>query len=188
MSKNTPANTFRRVLNFGSIGIKKFTNQRITPITTTITSIVIILNVPIILCQQKNLEIEKLFVTLHSKNYFMSKTKTKAGQVLASVWGWFHHLLPAGNVSVQDIMGKAAEGVIVVNVGRKIIADLQAAPKDPAAKTKALTESLIKHLPELPADMQGTQAEDVLMQWCNAILDLGPVVIETAVKAALGVK
>lgn len=115
-------------------------------------------------------------------------SKTKAGVIIASIWGWFHHLLPAGPITAQQIIDKAEEGVTVVNVGREIIADVEAAGTDPAAKTKALTDSLIKHLPELPAEMQGTQAETILIQWCHDISGIDLVVIEAAVKGALGIK
>ena len=111
--------------------------------------------------------------------------KTKVGIALANVWAWMHHLLPAGPITIADIEAKAAEGVTVINIGREIDADAKAAGTDPANVTEAIAASLIKHLPELPAEMQGTHAEEVLISWCHQVTGIDLTIIEASVKTAL---
>ena len=114
--------------------------------------------------------------------------KTKVGIALASAWAWFHHLLPTGKVTIADLQSKLEEGVTVINIGREIEADVKAAGTDPAKVTKSIADSLIKHLPELPEEMKGTHAEEVLIGWCHQVTGIDLSIIEAGVKAALAGK
>lgn len=117
----------------------------------------------------------------------MSNLSIWLAKELAAIHAVLHAKFPNG-VTAADIVNGAEDIAATVNIGKEIAADVKAAGTDPAAVATALTSSLIKHLPELPADLQGSHAEAELIQICTTVLSLDPAVVEAAVKAALAAK
>lgn len=115
--------------------------------------------------------------------------KTWAGKTLATIAGAIHKFLSGSEpITLASIEHNAPDIVKTINVVQEIGKDVKAAGSDPAAIANALSESIIKHLPELPASLQTDEAITELATLCHQELGLPVDQIEAAIKLELGKK